>query len=98
MLEQCGKLALWSRPFSQLAACLLVSYWPLARDFLTREPWKPRPGSKLEKTAYVVDTDGTQSLITHKTRLIRDDNRRQVRPERVDAVARLRGDDVDDGD
>ena len=37
-------------------------------------------------------------LITHKTRLIRDDDRRQVRPERVHTIARLRGDDVDDGD
>ena len=37
-----------------------------------------------------------QSLITHKTRLSRDDDGREVRPERVDAGARLRGDDVND--
>ena len=43
-------------------------------------------------------TSPTQFLITHETKLIRDDNRREVRPERVDAGARLRGDDVDDGD
>ena len=38
-----------------------------------------------------------QSLITHKTRLSRDDDGREVRPERLHTMTRLRGDDVDDG-
>ena len=73
------------------------------RLFGSALPFLPHPVHRLLKTPFIFARTrraapkvATSTVDNNKTRLIRGDDGREVRPERVDASARLRGDDVDD--